>query len=265
MLNDLGDMYADGNGARKDTEQAETFYRKAAEQGDTKAPFNVGMLYCCKDNKIFYDAGLLSKDIYQKAYIWFSLAATNGMTNSVEHRDFAKSKLSPAELSKAQEFASRYFEMIKGAVQGQAEAQYNLGSMYHGGEIVFAQDYAQAVSWYRKAAEQGYAEAQAFLGIMYDSGNGVPQDVKQAVAWYRKAAEQGDARAQYYLGKSYEYGDGVPQDNQQAYVWYSVAAGNGEDRAIERRDAVAKNLTQANLSAAQKQATSYFEQYQPKS
>lgn len=163
MLNDLGDMYADGNGARKDTEQAETFHRKAAEQGDTKAPFNVGMLYCCKDNKIFYDAGLLSKDIYQKAYIWFSLAATNGMTNSVEHRDFAKSKLSPAELSKAQEFASRYFEMIKGPCRGRPKVQYNLGSMYHGGEIVFAQDYAQGGQLVPQSGRAGVCRGASLL------------------------------------------------------------------------------------------------------
>ncbi len=267
MLNDLGDMYADGNGARKNIEQAETFYRKAAEQGDAKALFNIGMLYCCKGyyHQTYYDGGFLSNDIYQKAYIWFSLAATNGMTNSVERREFAASKLTPAELSKAQEFASSYFEMIKGAVQGQADAQYELGSMYHAGQGVAAQDYAQAVSWYRKAAEQGLADAQAYLGVMYDNGFGVAKDVKQALAWWRKAAEQGQAYAQFNLGSMYEQGRGVPKDYQQAYVWYSVSAANGEHLAIERRDKVAINLTQADLSAAQQLATSYFEQYQPKS
>lgn len=267
MLNDLGDMYADGNGARKNTEQAKTFYRKAAEHGDTKALFNLGMMYCCKGdfNNILYNAGSLSHDIYQKAYIWFSLAATNGMANSVEYRDFAANKLTSAELSKAQELASNYFEMIKGAVQGRADAQYNLGSMYHGGTDVAEQDYAQAVSWYRKAAEQGYADAQAFLGVMYAGGQGVKQDYKLAVSWYRKAAEQGQAYAQYNLGDMYDRGRGVPQDYQQAYVWYSVAAANGEHLAVEGRDAVAKKLSQADKSAAQQLATSYFEQYQPKS
>lgn len=38
-----------------------------------------------------------------------------------------------------------------------AEAQFNLGIMYHNG-LGVPQDYAQAVAWYRKAAAQGFAE-----------------------------------------------------------------------------------------------------------
>ena len=47
----------------------------------------------------------------------------------------------------------------------------------------------------RKAAEQGDAEAQFSLGSCYDEGEGVRVDKSLAVKWCRKAAEQGLAVA----------------------------------------------------------------------
>ncbi len=43
----------------------------------------------------------------------------------------------------------------------------------------------------RRAAEQGDAEAQYRLGSFYREGFGVQQDDAEAMKWYRKAAEQG--------------------------------------------------------------------------
>ena len=63
-----------------------------------------------------------------------------------------------------------------------------------------AKDYVEAVKWYRKAAEQNHAEAQYNLGICYAGGQGVEKDYVEAVKWFRKAAEQNDAEAQYSLG-----------------------------------------------------------------
>ena len=62
------------------------------------------------------------------------------------------------------------------------------------------QDYAEAARWFRKAADQGLAEAQFNLGIMYDGGQGVAQDYAEAVRWFRKAADQSLAAAQFNLG-----------------------------------------------------------------
>ena len=87
----------------------------------------------------------------------------------------------------------------KAAEQGDAEAQFNLGIMYHNGQGV-PQDHAEAARWYRKAAEQGDADAQFNLGLMYHNGQGVPQDHAEAARWSRKAAEQGHAGAQFNLG-----------------------------------------------------------------
>ena len=115
----------------------------------------------------------------------------------------------------------------KAAEQGDAKAQSALGYVCWKGEAV-PQDYAEAVRWYRKAAEQGYPSAQMGLGFMYANGQGVPQDDTQAVAWYRKAAEQGDAVAQRSLGYMYASGLGVARDRVEAVAWYRKAAEQGD-------------------------------------
>jgi len=62
-------------------------------------------------------------------------------------------------------------------------------------------DYAAALrEWTPLAAKQGDAEAQFNLGVMYHNGHGVSQDDKTAAKWFRLAAEQGDAAAQFNLG-----------------------------------------------------------------
>ena len=61
--------------------------------------------------------------------------------------------------------------MHKAAAQGQAKAQYNLGTLYFNGEGV-PKDYQQALRWFRLAADQGEALAQTKIAIMYDDGQG---------------------------------------------------------------------------------------------
>ncbi len=120
-------------------------------------------------------------------------------------------------------------------------------------------DYATALREFRPLAEQGDAHAQFNLGVMYENGLGVPQDYAEAVKWYRKAAEQGNADAQFNLGVAYEKGRGVPQDYVQAYMWFKLAAskyppGFFRDIAVKIRDDVAKLMTPAQISEAQKLA-----------
>ncbi len=159
-----------------------------------------------------------------------------------------------------QDFAEAMKWFRKADEQGYAEAQFFLGSWYHvGGGLGVPEDYAEAVKWYRKAAEQGHAKAQYNLGIMYDNGQGVSQDYAEAVKWRRKAAEQGLAEAQYNLGNMYEDGQGVPQDYAQAHMWFNLAAsrfppGKNRDAAVSNRDIVAKKMTPAQISEAEKLA-----------
>ncbi len=82
-------------------------------------------------------------------------------------------------------------------------------------------------------------------------------DYATAIRELRPLAEQGHARAQYSLGIMYDNGQGVPQDYAQAHMWVNVAAsrfppGKFRDRAVNYRDDVAKRMTPAQISEAEK-------------
>ena len=45
--------------------------------------------------------------------------------------------------------------------------------------------YSEDIKTLTKRAKGGNAEAQFNLGVMYQGGQGVPQDYKEAVKWFR--------------------------------------------------------------------------------
>ena len=67
-------------------------------------------------------------------------------------------------------------DVRRDARSGDADAQFELGCMYHDGYGV-RQDYLEAATWYRRAAEQGHASGQFNLGLMHWLGVGaLPSD-----------------------------------------------------------------------------------------
>ena len=68
-------------------------------------------------------------------------------------------------------------QLLKDAEQGDADAQYILGSRFATGDCVEKNE-VKAAKWYRKAAEQGYPEAQLRLGLCYRDGEGVKKNFK---------------------------------------------------------------------------------------
>lgn len=120
-----------------------------------------------------------------------------------------------------------------------------------------AQALADNVTAVRSLAEQGDAKAQFALGTMYRDGQGVAKDYAEALRWWRSAAEQGLLDAKLALGNIYAGGSGIAKDNILAYMWYElVTLQSGDDwlRAIARsnRDAVATRMTPADISKAQR-------------
>ncbi|NNL87139.1 MAG: sel1 repeat family protein [Myxococcales bacterium] len=116
---------------------------------------------------------------------------------------------------------------LKAALQGHVEAQYNLGKAFSEG-IGTGADREAAEKWYRLAAEQGSAEAQFRLGRLLDRGD--PRS--EAATWYLAAAEQRHAAAQYHLGRLYREHAQQPSDYLEAYVWLRLAA-DFDDRAYK--------------------------------
>ena len=173
--NNLGRMYAKGQGVPKDYAIAVSWYRKAAQQGDTFAQNNLGRMYAKGQG--------VPKD-YAIAVSWYRKAAQQGDA-------FAQNNLGNM-YAKGQGVLKDYAIAVswyrKAAQQGDTFAQNNLGNMYVKGQGV-PKDYAIAVSWYCKAAQQGDTFAQNNLGNMYAEDQGVSKDDTMAVLWYCKVVE----------------------------------------------------------------------------
>lgn len=93
------------------------------------------------------------------------------------------------------------------AEQGDAEAMYLLGRMYHIGELVEADD-EKAMLLYRRANALGYPLAANSIGALYDN-IGEPE---KAVEWFEQGIRQGDKQVETNLGRFYLNGIAVAPD-----------------------------------------------------
>lgn len=122
-----------------------------------------------------------------------------------------------------QDYDAAHTTFLVLAAQGDAEAQYQLASLYHQGlgsdtdpwnrrdgaasdSLGQGADLAATARWYEEAARQGHAEAQYALGNMHLMGEGVEQDDGEAARWHEKAAAQGHAAARLNLAKLQQIG-----------------------------------------------------------
>jgi TPR repeat protein len=74
-----------------------------------------------------------------------------------------------------------------------------LGFIYQEGLDEVPHDYAQALKWFRKAAESGNADAEFNIGSMYQQGMGVPENMPEAIEWYKRANTHGQVQARTAL------------------------------------------------------------------
>lgn len=117
------------------------------------------------------------------------------------------------------------------ANRGNAADQYNLGMQYLFGGLEQQAYPEQAFDWIKKSALQGYAQAQLQLGTMYLEGIGVEQNPDAAYAWFKQAAEQGNVDAQLYTGVLSLEGLGTARDKPVAITWFKKAAAQGNEEA----------------------------------
>jgi uncharacterized protein len=188
---------------------------------------------------------------------------THGMISVVEGLGLAGS---PAEAAYAAYYKGNYKSALRGllplAEQGDTRAQSTLGLLYYRGSKDVPRNEAEAAKWFRLAADRGDSTAQFNLGVMYSEGQGVPQDHAKAVKFYQLAAEQGNPQALYNLGLSSADGDdGMAKDLVAAHMWFNLAAARfpGSDSrarnlAVSSRDAVALQMTPAQIAEAQRLA-----------
>ena len=149
-------------------------------------------------------------------------------------------------------FIAAIFAVIAGCAQSYYQSQKGMRHYK-------PDDVATALNELRPLAAEGDADAQFKLGSLYYQGFGVPQDFKEAIAWLRKAAEQNHTSAQVTLGAI--YADGIPgvveKNYPQALMWFIFAAGQGDPDAMEFRDSLGLKMTPAQIAEAQKLAREF--------
>lgn len=112
------------------------------------------------------------------------------------------------------------------AINGDADAQFNLGQAYKLGRGVPV-DFKLAEGWYRKAADQGHFQAEDNLGlILFQNG-----DRPKAMPYIEKSANRGEPRAQYVLATALFNGDLAKKDWVRAYALMTRASANGLSQA----------------------------------
>jgi Sel1 repeat len=107
------------------------------------------------------------------------------------------------------------------------------------------------------AAIQGNADAQAALGTLYAKGEGVPRSDTYAFQWFLRAAEQNHAQAQLALSGMFANGQGVARHDVLAYKWAYLAETNAPDADVRRRageilDLLAGRMAEHELAEARR-------------
>jgi uncharacterized protein len=186
-LFNLAALAEDGLGEPKDMRKAETLYVSAANAGNFKSQYRLGLLYSV--------GTLLAKDD-DKARYYLSLAAAQGDKDAQLKIDalgkplHALSPFQSAEmLSASGEHARAATAYAALADAGDTRAQTRLAWMYESGRGV-ARSLGEAARRFQLAADNGEPEAQYAIAVMLATGRGLGKDRVQSKAWLARAAEQ---------------------------------------------------------------------------
>ena len=147
----LGKCWRDGMGVLPDDEQAELWFRRAAEAGHDFSQYALGKL-------------LQGQKRMEEAVSWYEKAVAKG--NSYAAYRLGKLYLEGKDISKDTAKAVEY--LTNAAQEGNQYAQYTLGKLYLTGQDV-TQDREQAYSWFWESASQGNEYAQFFLDHFNDN------------------------------------------------------------------------------------------------
>ena len=128
------------------------------------------------------------------------------------------------------------------ALDGDADAQFEIGKMYATGSGIPA-DQSEAVKWWTLAAAQGQPLAQISLAGSLVSGEGISIDLAAARAWLLRAAASNNALAARYAAVMLLGGQGGPVDSANGLRLFKQAAANGDEIAQSQLPYVGYRIT----------------------
>ena len=92
-------MYDEGQGVSQNQAEALKWYRRAANQGDDMAQFNLGAMYANGQG--------VSQDLV-RAYVWLSLSGAQGHQRAIKAKDTIAQDMTSAQLAEAQRLARKW-------------------------------------------------------------------------------------------------------------------------------------------------------------
>ncbi|WP_342804905.1 serine/threonine-protein kinase [Alteromonas sp. M12] len=173
------------DGRQQSYEQALYWYKKAADQGETGAMNNAGLLY---------KLGQGVEQSYSEAVKFFRKSAELG--NAYGANNLGAMYRDGIGVTQSHQEANKWFK--KAVEKELASAYVSYGYQYYKGHGV-TQSYSEALKYYRLAADQNNRVGQYNVAIMYENGDAVPQSESEAIKWYRLSAKQGYEKAQKEL------------------------------------------------------------------
>ena len=132
------------------------------------------------------------------------------------------------------EYETAVKEWRPAAVDGDADAQFNLGQAYKLGRGVKT-DLDVALDWYRKAAAQGHLQAADSCGHLLHYQQKIPEALPFLIA----SSDRGEPRAQYLLATELFNGVYINKDWVRAYALMSRASSAGmasASRSVSQMD-----------------------------
>ena len=96
-------MYVKGEDVPRDYQEAVKWFRRAAEQGNTRAQHNLGFMYANGEG--------VPKD-YVRAYAWLNLAAAQGEKGAVKTKDDLRPHMTTDQIARAQQLSATLFSRI---------------------------------------------------------------------------------------------------------------------------------------------------------
>ena len=208
----LGECYRAGLGVAPDSSQAETWLRRAATRGHSKALLSLVRLFRSGTDPDLNTAAVLCRQ-----------AAELG--DAEAQYLLGQFSLSGEGVPRDATEAARW--LGRAAAQNFAPACERLGALYAEGAGL-PQDFLAAADWFQRAAVEGDANALYHLSTLRLRGLGVTRDPSAALEGYREAAQRGSVAACVQLGTQYATGEHVARNHVTAARWYAEAAQKGD-------------------------------------
>jgi len=147
-------------------------------------------------------------------------------------------------VSQNQSSAKEWFR--KSAIQGNSEANFNMGAMYFNNSNINAssEDKKNAIFWYTRAAEKGHLRAMNNLALTLIMNN----KIKDALLWLEMSAKKGSGYAAYLLADMYDKGIGVKKSSDKVKYWSKKSLASKESEDLMPYKLQSKELLERNQS-----------------